>query len=56
MKIKKYVTPQISVITYDSPSGELYDLYVNGKWEQGYNSLSELTRDIQAIINNEYES
>lgn len=55
MKKVKNITPVILVITYSSPSGDLYDLYVNGMLEKSYNSLSELTRDIQAIIRGKYE-
>lgn len=55
MKRQKNMTPQITVITYDSPSGDIYDLYLDGKWANTYNSLSELTRDIQALIGGYYD-
>lgn len=32
----------------------IYNLFLDGKWENDYNSLSSLTRDITAIIQGNY--
>ena len=32
----------------------IYNLFLNGQWENDYNSLSSLTRDITAIIQGNY--
>lgn len=50
MKKKVSQTAQFSVITYDSPSGDLYDLYINGSFYNSYTSLGELTAAIQSLI------
>ena len=50
MKKKVSQTSQFSVVTYDSPSGLIYDLYINGKWYQSYTSMDLLTADMQALI------
>jgi hypothetical protein len=50
MKKKVSQTAQFSVVTYDSPSGALYDLYINGSFYNSYTSLSLLTADMQALI------
>lgn len=50
MKKVANLTPNISVTKFESDSGPLYDLYINGRWYLGYSSLSAVTKDIQAII------
>lgn len=44
-------TDQFSVVTYlDEHGGDYYSLYINGKHENDYTSLSLLTADLQALI------
>lgn len=44
------ISPIMSVTTFSSPSGPLYELYVNGSWYNGYSSLEEVLTAMTAII------
>ena len=50
MKKVTRISPTMSVTTFSSPSGPLYELYVNGAWYNGYSSLEEVISAMTAII------